>query len=174
MIKRDVILGKNVKIAKTAKIVGPCFIGDNTIVGDFAMIRESHIGKNCLIGGYCEVTRSYLGDGVSLHRNYVGDSVLDKNVLFGAQAATANFRFDEGSIKSLVLDSRIDTELNKLGAVIGEGSKIGVNSTILPGVKIGKHTFIAPGYTIAEDVEDGMFIFKRKTILNKHTVDLKK
>src|SRR3989344_6475907 len=167
-LNKEIRVGKNVKIAKTAKIVGPCFIDDNSIIGDFTMLRDSHIGKNCLIGGYSEVTRSYLGDNVSLHRNYVGDSVLANNVLFGAQAATANFRFDSGNIKSAVNKSKIDTNLKKLGAIIGSGSKIGVNSTILPGVKIGKNTYIAPGYTIAEDVEDKKFIFKRKTVKNIH------
>ncbi len=159
-LNNEVRLGKNVKIAKTAKIVGPCFIGDNTVIGDFALVRESNIGKNCVVGGYSEVTRSYLGDNVMLHRNYVGDSVLAKNVMFGAEATIANFRFDKKNIKSNVDRVRIDTGLTKFGAVVGESSKIGVNTTLLPGIKIGSNTFVAPGHTIAEDVEDGMFVRK--------------
>ncbi|MBI2641237.1 NTP transferase domain-containing protein [Candidatus Roizmanbacteria bacterium] len=161
-------VGKNVKIAETAKLVGPCFIGDNSVIGDFTLIRGSHIGKNCLIGGYSEITRSYLGDNVMLHRNYVGDSVLDNGVLMGADAVTANFRFDEGNVKSAVGGIKIDTDLNKFGAIIGKNSKIGVNSTLLPGIKIGSHTYIAPGHTIAEDVEDKMFVRKGK-VPNLHS-----
>ena len=161
-------MGKNVKIAKTAKIEGPCFIGDNTIIGDFALVRQSHIGKNCLIGAYSEVTRSYLGNNVFLHRNYIGDSVLADNVLFGAGAVTANFRFDQQTIKSQINGKKLDTNLTKLGAIIGEGAKIGVNSTLLPGIKIGSKTYIAPGHTISEDVKDKMFV-RKGLIKNKHT-----
>lgn len=165
-LSHEVKLGKNVKIAKTAKIVGPCFIEDNTIIGDFAMIRQSHVGKNCLIGGYSEVTRSYLSDGVSLHRNYIGDSVLDKNVLFGAQAATANFRFDSKSIKSKADEKKIDTNFAKLGAIIGANSKIGVNTTVLPGVKIGKNSFIGPGEIVYEDIGNNKFMLKGRLTKN--------
>ncbi|MCL4377934.1 MAG: sugar phosphate nucleotidyltransferase [Actinobacteria bacterium] len=160
-------IGKNVKIAKTAKVVGPCYIGDNTVIGDFTMVRESHIGNNCLIGGYSEVTRSYLGNRVWLHRNYVGDSILDNNVQMGADAVIANFRFDEKTVKSKLNNEKIDTGLTKFGAVIGSNTKIGVNSTLLPGIKIGSNTFVAPGYTISTDVDDNMFIYHRKTIKNK-------
>lgn len=166
-LQNEVVLGKNVKIAKTAKLEGPCFIDDNTVVGDFAMIRQSHIGQNCMIGGYSEVTRSYLGNNVFLHRNYIGDSILADNVMFGAQAATANFRFDEKTVKSKVNETKIDTNLEKFGAIIGEGSKIGVNSTLLPGVKIGSNTLVAPGHTIAEDIGDGKFV-KKGIYKNKH------
>jgi len=165
-LKNEIKIGKNVQIAKTAKIVGPCFIDDNTVIGDFVMIRQSHIGKNCVIGGYSEITRSYVGDNVSLHRNFVGDSVLDKNVSFGAQAATANFRFDEKPVQSRVNGIKINTNLVKFGAIIGFGSKIGVNSTLLPGLKIGKNTFIGPGETIYDDIEDNSFVFKGKKTKN--------
>ncbi|MBI4226024.1 NTP transferase domain-containing protein [Candidatus Roizmanbacteria bacterium] len=166
-LNKDVVLGKKVKIAKTAKIVGPCFIGDDTVIGDFTLVRQSHIGKNCQIGGYSEVTRSYLSDGICLHRNYVGDSVLDSNVQMGAGASTANFRFDAKSVKSLIGKDKIDTGLSKLGAIIGKNSKIGVNATLLPGVKIGKNTFIGPGETVYEDVEDNKFILNGNKQDNK-------
>lgn len=158
-LKNEVKIGKNVKISRLAKIVGPTYIGDNTVVGDYALVRESHIGKNCLIGGYCEVTRSYLGDNVMLHRNYIGDSVLDNGVFMGSGAATANFRFDGRTIR--------DSGLTKLGALIGERAKIGVNATILPGVKIGKNTFVGPGEIIDSDIEDNKFVFKGKIKENK-------
>src|SRR3989338_1329190 len=166
-LKNEIKLGKNVKIAQTAKIVGPCFIDDNTIVGDYALVRQSHIGKNCLIGGYSEVARSYLAEGVSLHRNYIGDSVLDTKVLFGAEATTANFRFDGGSVKSFIKSKKVNTNLAKFGAIVGAGSKIGVNSTLLPGVKIGSNTLIGPGETIYEDVKDNTFLFKTSRTKNK-------
>jgi len=158
-IVSPVYIGAGVKIGDNAKVVGPCFIDEGTVVGDFAMVRQSQIGRNCLIGGYSEVTRSYLGDNVMLHRNYVGDSVISQNVLFGSGATTANFRFDGKTISSLVKKEKIDSRKTKLGAMIGADSRIGVNSTLLPGVKVGTHTFIGPGTVLSEDVESDIFLF---------------
>ncbi|MFN4212418.1 MAG: sugar phosphate nucleotidyltransferase [Microgenomates group bacterium] len=158
-------LGKNVKIGQGVKIVGPTYIGDNTIIGDFVLIRESIIENNCLIGAFSEVARSYLGEKVYLHRNYVGDSILDKNVLLGAGAVLANFRFDSQPIKN--------TYLSKLGSIIGEGSKIGANATILPGVKIGRNTFIGPLEMVDKDIEDNKFVFKGKISENKYRFPVK-
>lgn len=152
LIVGPVYIGNNVKISDFSKIVGPSYIGDNVIVGDHTLVRESYIGNNTLVGGSCEIARSYIGEKVMLHRNYVGDSVLDEGVLMGAGAVTANFRFDGKTIR--------DSKLQKLGAIIGKHSKIGVNSTLLPGVKIGRDTIIGPGEIISKDVEDNKFIFK--------------
>ena len=132
----SVHLGNNVRIGDFAKISGPAYIGDNVIIGDHALVRESHVESDVLVGGGTEVARSYIGQKVMLHRNYIGDSVLDEAVLFGSGAVTANFRFDGKTIGSKVGDKKIDTQLTKLGAMIGKESKIGVNTTVLPGVKI--------------------------------------
>lgn len=166
IISGNVYMGKNVKVGDYAKIVGPCFIGDNSIIGDYAMVRESHIGKNALIGGYSEVTRSYIGEKVMLHRNYVGDSVLSKNVLMGAGAITANFRFDENSIYSKVNGKKVNTRKDKLGAVMGQNSKIGAQCTLVPGVKVGTHSFIGPHTLIDHDVEDNLFVYKDQKVPN--------
>jgi len=167
VIVPPVYIGTNVKIGDFAKIVGPTFIDDGTIIADYAFVRNSHIGKNCLIGSSSEVARSYLGNNVSLHRNYVGDSVLDDNVLFGAGAVTANFRFDQKTIKSVIDSVKVDSDLNKFGAIIGKSSKIGVNSTILPGIKIGSNSAIGPGTSVAEDIKDNIFFFNGKKLVNK-------
>lgn len=153
-----VFFGKNVKIGDFVKIVGPVYIGDNSIIGDYVMIRESQIGSNCLIGGYSEVTRAYVGNNVRLHRNYIGDSVLADNVLMGAGAVTANFRFDEQIIRSKIALNKISTGLNKFGSIIGTNAKIGCNSTLYPGIKIGNNSWIKPGNIISQDIKDNSII----------------
>ena len=165
--KELIVLGKNVKISSTAKIVGPCFIDDNTVIGDFSLVVNSHIGKNCLIGGYCEVTRSYFGDNVKLHRNYIGDSVLGNNVLMGAGAVTANYRFDELTIQSMVKNNKVDTQMLKMGVIIGTDTKIGVNSTLFPGVKIGSKSLIAPASIVNQDIEDKIYFCQGNKIINQ-------
>jgi UDP-N-acetylglucosamine diphosphorylase / glucose-1-phosphate thymidylyltransferase / UDP-N-acetylgalactosamine diphosphorylase / glucosamine-1-phosphate N-acetyltransferase / galactosamine-1-phosphate N-acetyltransferase len=153
-----VVIGDNVKIGDFCKIVGPTFIDDNSVIGDYSMIRESQIGQDCLVGSYTEVARSYIGNNVFLHRNYVGDSILDDDVMFGAQAVTGNLRFNGEKIFSLINEEKIDTNMNKLGAIVGNRSKVGVNATILPGVKIGKETWVGPGEVVRYDLEDKIYL----------------
>ncbi len=166
IIVGPVVIGDNVKIGDFCKIVGPTFIDDNSVIGDYSMIRESQIGQDCLIGSYTEVARSYIGNNVFLHRNYIGDSVLDDDVMFGAQAVTGNLRFNGEKISSLVNEEKVDTEMNKLGAIVGYLSKIGVNATILPGVKIGKKTWIGPGEKVTYDVDDKTYLAQGEEKIN--------
>lgn len=158
LIVGPVIIGENVRIGDFTKIVGPAYIGNNSIVGDYTMIRETQIGEDCLIGSFSEAARSYIGNNVFLHRNYIGDSVLDNDVMFGAQAVTGNFKFNGEKVFSEVNEEKIDTNKNKLGTIIGNLSKVGVNSTIFPGVKIGKKTWIGPGEKVKYDVEDKIYL----------------
>lgn len=153
IIEGDVYLDDGVVISEFTKIVGPTYIGKNTVIGTHSMVRESMIGDNCLIGAYSEVTRSYLGSAVSLHRNYVGDSVFENNILVGGEAVFANFRFDEKNVGSYVKGEMIDTGRAKLGAIIGSNVKIGVNASIMPGVKIGSGLSIAPHQLIKRDCQ---------------------
>lgn len=151
-IEGNVYLGDGVKIYEYSKIVGPCYIGKNTIIGNYSLVKESMIGGNCLIGGYSEVTRSYLGNKVYLHRNYLGDSVVENNVLFGAGAVCANFRFNEKEIHSLVNGGMVNSQRNKLGAIIGSNVKIGVNSSLMPGIKIAANSIIMPNSLVLKDI----------------------
>jgi len=152
LIIPPVFIGDNVKIGDYVKIVGPCYIGEDSVIGDYSLIRESQIGKDCLIGSFSEIARSYIGNGVFLHRNYVGDSVIFDEVMMGAGAVTANLRFDESPIR--------DTNLSKLGVMIGSQTRIGVNTTILPGIKIGKKCLVGPNETVRYDLEDKVFLVK--------------
>lgn len=151
LIEGPVILEEGVKILEYAKVVGPTYIGKNTIVGNYALVRESMIGDECLIGGYSEVTRSYLGKKVFLHRNYLGDCVIDDHVLFGAGATCANFRFDQNEVRSSVKGNLINTKRIKLGSIIGSEAKIGINASLMPGVKIGSRVFVYPGEVVKRD-----------------------
>lgn len=151
ILEGDIFLDDGVTIHEYAKVVGPCYIGKDTIVGNYSMIRQSMIGDNCLIGGYTEVTRSYLGHTVHLHRNYVGDSVFENDILCGSGMVCANFRFDKGEISTPVKSVMTKTGFNKLGAFVGSHVKIGINSSLMPGVKIPAHTHITPHSFVRKD-----------------------
>jgi len=149
-----VFISEGVKIGSFTKIVGPVYIGKNTVIGDHCLIRHSHLGSHCLIGAGSEVARSYLGNKVMLHRNYVGDSVLSHHTSLGANAVTANWRFDEQNVKSFLKDpiEKIDTGLSKLGTITGEKVKIGVGCCLMPGVKIQKNSIVSPNEAVYKDI----------------------
>ena len=157
VIEGPVHIGDNVKIFENTKIVGPCYIGENTIIGNNNIIRHSHIDADCVTGFNTDITRSYVGDGCWFHSNYIGDSVLEKNVTMGSGAVLANLRLDDGEISSYVRGSRLNTKRMKLGAIIGEGVRIGINASIMPGIKIGRRSFIGAGVVLDKDVEDESF-----------------
>jgi bifunctional UDP-N-acetylglucosamine pyrophosphorylase/glucosamine-1-phosphate N-acetyltransferase len=158
-VVNEVIIGSRVKVMENAKIVGPCFIGDNTIIGNNVVIRESIIGSSCVIGCNSEIARSYIGDNCWFHQNYIGDSVISDNTSMGAGGILANFRLDECNVTSKVNGTKTDTGKGKLGAIIGKNVKIGVNTSIMPGVKIGSNSVISSGVVLDEDIENEKYVY---------------
>lgn len=158
VIEGPVYLGDNVKIFENTKIVGPCYIGANTIIGNNNMIRHSHIGSGCVTGFNTDITRSYIGDNCWLHSNYIGDSVLEENVSLGSGTVMANLRLDEGEIFSMVKGEKVGTKRDKFGAIIGSNVRIGVNTSIMPGVKIGSGSMIGAGLIVDRDIPDESFV----------------
>ncbi len=158
IIEGDVYIGANVKIFANAYIKGPVFIGDNSIIGNNALVRESMIGKESVIGFGSEVARSYFLEQVWLHMNYVGDSIVGKNVSFGSTAVTANFRLDERNICVKIKGEEVNTGVQKLGAIIGCDVRIGVGAKLMPGVRIGTNSVIGPGVVLKNDIADNQFV----------------
>ncbi len=156
-IEGVVHIGDNVKIFENSKIVGPTYIGDNTIIGNNNMIRASHIGANCVTGFNTDITRSYIGNDCWFHSNYIGDSVLEENVSMGAGATLANLRLDDDEIYSVVKGDRMNTKRTKLGAIIGKHVRIGVNASIMPGIKVGHNSFIGAGVVLDKDLPDNSY-----------------
>ena len=171
-IEGKVILSENVRILENAVIRGPVYIGANSIVGNNALVRDySHIGANSVIGYSTEVKHSYIGDNCWFHSNYIGDSIVDDNCSLGAGTVLANFRLDEGNIQIEVGDSLVDTGYDKLGAVVGRGSRIGVNASLMPGVRVGPGCFVGPQVCLRDDLAaNKMILFEpRYQVMDNET-----
>lgn len=149
-INGPVVIAEGVKVFDYAIIQGPAYIGKNTIIGNHALVRQSSIGERCVVGYHTEVARSLVGDDTWFHSNYVGDSVIGNNCSFGAGAICANLRLDEAEIGG--------TQRTKLGAMLGDHIRIGVNTSLMPGIKVGSHSMIGSGLTIAEDIPEKSFV----------------
>ena len=164
IIKGKVYIGKNVEIKENVVINGPVYIGDNSIIGNSSLIREySNIENNVLIGFNCEIKNSILQEDIHLHSNYIGDSILGKGVRVGGGTITANTRIDRKDVHSHILDQKVDTKLKKLGSIIGDNVKIGINCSLMPGILIGNNSFVGPHSLILRNIkEDTVFYNKQK------------
>ena len=133
-------------------VAAPALLGHGAVVGNNALVRGSIVGPGSVVGFGSEVARSYLAGGVELHHNYVGDSVFDRHSSMGYGATTANYRLDGRTVPSSVGDERIDSGRMKLGLMLGAGTKIGVNTSTMPGVKIGAGAMVGANLRITRDV----------------------
>lgn len=165
ILEGPMIIEDNVKISDFTKIVGPCYIGKNTIIGNNNIIRTSHIGSGCVTGFNTDIARSYIGDNCWFHSNYIGDSVLEENVSLGSGTVLANLRLDEREITTRVKGERVISMRSKLGAVIGTGVRIGVNSSIMPGIKIGSNSLVGAGVILDRDLDTNGFCLARSELV---------
>lgn len=152
-IEGKVILGEGVRVLENAVIRGPAYIGAGSLIGNNVLVRDySHIGADCVIGYGTEVKSSCMGDGCWTHSSYIGDSIVGRNCSFGAGTVLANFRFDEKSVSVNIGDEAIDTGRDKLGAIIGDDCKTGINASVMPGVKIGPNSIVGSHVCLATDL----------------------
>lgn len=166
VIRGHVTIEAGAKIFDNAVIQGPAYIGKDAVIANNALVRNSHIGERSVVGFSTEVARSFVGDDTWFHSNYIGDSIIGNNVSFGAGAVCANLRFDE---------KNIDTSgRNKLGAIMGDNIRVGVNASIMPGVRIGSGTLIMSGLIVGQDIEANKFVsgkIKLEISDNRVTID---
>jgi len=169
IIEGSVVIGPNAKVFDYAVIKGPAYIGEESVVATNCLVRESMIGRHCVVGFSTEVTRSYLNYDVWCHNNYVGDSIVDHNVSFGSGAVLGNLRFDEEPVKVTIKNKRMDSGTNKFGAIIGNGTRLGINASTNPGVKIGKNCFVGGSVHVDRDLpDDKMVLLEQKLKITKN------
>lgn len=167
VIKGNVIIEDGVKVFDHAVINGPAYIGKNTIVANHVLVRESSIENNCVIGHTTEVARSVLQKNCWTHQNFVGDSIFDTNVSLGAGTRTANLRLDEQNIYSVIKDEKLSSARTKLGCIIGKNVRIGINSSVMPGIKIGQGSFLGAGGLYHKDIPENTYIYP-KSVFTSH------
>ncbi len=152
-IKGIVHFGDNVHISSGTTIVGPCYIGDNVYIGNSVLIRKnSSIGPNCKIGYGTEIKNAVLFGNSAVGRlSFIGDSVLGERVQLGSNTVTVNFNtLEEGIFYQSKDEDPIDTKLSKLGAFIGDESRIGTGHRIAPGTPITPKTTIPDLVSISQ------------------------
>ena len=144
-IEGNYIIGEGTQIHANVSIEGPVIIGKNCTIQSGALIRPGCIiGDNCVIGHGAEIKHSIIG----------------KSTRIGSGTILANRRFDQKNItvKNSV-GEKVDVGTDFFGAIIGDNTRLGANSTTLPGSFIGAYTWILPTVQIRGFVPSEKRIF---------------
>jgi bifunctional UDP-N-acetylglucosamine pyrophosphorylase/glucosamine-1-phosphate N-acetyltransferase len=165
-VKGTLILGKNSIVRSGTYIEGPVYIGANCKIGPNTYIRSyTSIGDNCRAGNAVELKNTIIMDNTNIsHLSYVGDSIIGRGCNFGAGTLVGNLRLDERSVKMRIGDELHDTGRRKMGCVVGDNVKTGLNVMINSGRKIGSNSMIGPGIVVYRDVSENSFLIKKQEL----------
>ncbi|MCK4589923.1 MAG: NTP transferase domain-containing protein [Nanoarchaeota archaeon] len=152
-VKGAVVVGKGTIVRSGSYIEGPAVIGSNCKIGPNCYIRPSTtLGDDCKVGNAVEVKNCVLFDGVSVgHLSYIGDSVIGSGVNLAGGTIVANLRHDNKNVKMMIRKKLIDSGRRKLGTIIGDGVKTGINTQIYPGRKLWPKVQTVPSEIVKKD-----------------------
>ncbi|NYZ78813.1 NTP transferase domain-containing protein [Candidatus Micrarchaeota archaeon] len=165
-VRGKVIIEKGAHVFNSF-LEGPVFIGRNSEIGPYSFIRSnSSIGENCGIGDSTTVKNSIIMNSVNAkHLSYIGDSIVGENCNFGAGTQIANWRFDAGTIQMEVMEKKVDTKRSKLGVIIGDNTKTGVLSSVMPGRTIGDSCWIGANVQVDRDIPRATRVFLKQQLV---------
>lgn len=149
-LKGAVSVGEGTVILSGSYIEGPVIIGKNCKIGPNCYIRPNTcIGDNCHVGACTELKNTILMDNSNApHLNYVGDSVIGERCNLGAGTKIANLRADGANVYSILKDTVVDTGRRKMGAIVGDDVKTGINVSINVGTVVGADAMISYGRSV--------------------------
>ena len=157
-IIKDSVIGSNSKIEPFSHI-DQAIIGDDCVIGPYARLRVgSKIENTAKVGNFVETKNSTLGKGSKAnHFTYLGDTEVGEGTNIGAGTITCNY------------DGK-----DKHKTVIGDGSFIGSNSSLVAPVTVGSNATVAAGSVINKDVPNNALGFGRAKQENKKDWSKKK
>jgi len=134
--KGPIIIEGGARVEAFSQLSGPCYVGLRSRL-HAALIRSgSTIGEECRIGGEVENSIMMPYSNKS-HHGYVGDSIVGEWVNLGAGSTFSNLKNTYGSVKMEVQGKRVDTNLMKLGPVLGDMAKASIGCMVFAGKKVG-------------------------------------
>jgi UDP-N-acetylglucosamine diphosphorylase / glucose-1-phosphate thymidylyltransferase / UDP-N-acetylgalactosamine diphosphorylase / glucosamine-1-phosphate N-acetyltransferase / galactosamine-1-phosphate N-acetyltransferase len=130
-----VLIRRGATIGAFTKIVGPTYIGENSIiVGD--AIRACSIGEVCKVRG--EMSGSVMvGHSNKGHTGFIGSSYIGRWVNFGAGTTTSNLKNTYGAVHLETSSGTRNTGLQFLGSLVGDHAKTGIGTMLTTGCTVG-------------------------------------
>ena len=130
-----VLLERGATVQAFTRLVGPCIVGEESVVG-VDKITGCSIGEHCKIHGELSVT-IVLGHSNKSHDGFVGHSYIGRWVNLGAGTITSNLKNTYGTVQMWTPDGERDSGLQFLGTMFGDHVKTGIGTTLNTGTVIG-------------------------------------
>jgi NDP-sugar pyrophosphorylase family protein len=145
-IHNDVAVHRTATVEEGVVLKGPVVVAAGCFLAAHVYLRGGvFLDEGVIIGPGCEVKSSFVFQGATLaHFNFVGDSLVGAGVNLEAGAVVAN-HYNERSHKDITVRAAgqlIPTSVQKFGALIGDGSRLGANAVTSPG------TILEPGSVV--------------------------
>ncbi len=130
-----VLLRRGATVQSFTRIIGPCYIGqDSTVTTD--RIAASSIGEQCRVHG--ELSSSvFIGHANKGHDGFVGHSLLGRWVNLGAGTITSNLKNTYGTVAMWSPGGVRDTGLQFAGTFFGDHVKTGIGLRLTTGCVLG-------------------------------------
>lgn len=137
-------IGKNVIFEEGVLVFHPknIEIGNNVYLGHYTILKGYHKNKMTIGEG------TWIGQQCFLHA--AGGITIGKNVGIGPAVKIITSSHKIKNTANPILHNKIDFKPVR----IGDGSDIGVNTVIMPGVSIGKNAQVGAGSVVTKDIPD--------------------
>jgi UDP-N-acetylglucosamine diphosphorylase/glucosamine-1-phosphate N-acetyltransferase len=140
--KGPVLIDRDVVVHSFSRIAGPCYVGPGSHVCG-AKLRASTLGPACRVGG--EVEASTLQGHVNkYHDGFLGHSYVGEWVNLAAGTQTSDLRNDYAAVSVAVDGRRVPTGLTKVGAFLGDHTKLGLGTLLNTGTVVGAFCNLLP------------------------------
>jgi len=150
---KNIVIGENCSIGPNAVIYYDVEIGNNTLIGDGASLREKvKIGNYCIISRYVTINyNSSIGNNTKIMdlTHITGNCFVGDHVFISIHVSTVNDN---------VVVNREYEEDKITGPIFQDNCTIGAGAIILPGVTISKGSMVGAGSVVTKNVEENVLV----------------
>lgn len=145
---KKIIIGANCSIGPHVTLYYDVQIGEHTLIGDCASIREqTTIGSYCLISRHVSINyNTKIGNRVKMMdlSLLAGNCSVGDDAFISGMVATAN--------NNHIGQSREHVEETTIGPTIEKHATIGLGAVLLPNITIGEYAMVGAGAVVTKDV----------------------
>ena len=129
------LVRRGATVAPFSRLVGPCYIGEDTTIGG-GRIGNTSIGEQCRVHGEVSTT-VFLGHANKSHDGFVGHSYLGRWTNLGASTVTSNLKNTYGPVALWSPRGMRDTGMQFLGTLFGDHARTAIGTRLTTGGVIG-------------------------------------